>query len=230
MLLGTFLRSPIQRSPFATAFTGISLGPRSPNIVARSFGYAQIRRATHYDTLGVPHNATKGQIKASFYGLSKKYHPDVNPETKDKFLAVNEAYATLNDDRLRRTYDRTLASSSTINRASPDVDYAWSNDPSLSRRPRATHAWESPRRHRAGHFEHGHHPHQRTSGAYTHASPHARRATGGQGGYSHIPREDPNSPLSRLQRDSGIWRIIQVFGLLWVVLSLTGLTVHAGKG
>jgi len=141
-------------------------------------------------------------------------------------MAASQAYGVLNEDRSRRAYDRSLANLSG-SKASPSTDAAWSYDPTLSRRPRATHAWESPRRHRTGHHPH---PHQRASGGSTHTSPHARRATGGQGGYSHIPREDPNSPLSRLQRDSGVWRVIQVFGLLWVVVSLTGLTVHAGRG
>ncbi|KAB5592634.1 hypothetical protein CTheo_3898 [Ceratobasidium theobromae] len=126
---------------------------------------------------------------------------------------------------VRRAYDRTLAGTAAGHDNSTDGT-AWSYDPDLSRRPRATHAWESPRRHRMN--QRAHH-HQRTTGGYTHASPHARRATGGHG-YSHIPREDPNSPQSRLQRDNGIWRVLQVFGLLWVVISLSGLTVHAGRG
>ncbi|KAF8604830.1 DnaJ-domain-containing protein [Ceratobasidium sp. AG-I] len=238
MSLGTLLVSPLRRSLFATSFNGINIKFEPPRanclniwsrfLGARTITQTCISRATHYETLGVPQNATKGQIKSSFYGLSKKYHPDINPDTKDKFVAVNDAYKVLHDDRARRAYDRSLVGPSGT-ATNPGADAPWSYEPNLSRRPRATHAWESPRRHRAGN-QHQHHPHPRTGAGYTHASPHARRATGGHGGYSHIPREDPNSPLSRLQRDSGIWRVVQVFGLLWVVVSLTGLTVHAGKG
>ncbi|CUA69177.1 hypothetical protein RSOLAG22IIIB_08304 [Rhizoctonia solani] len=232
MSLGTLFARPIR--PITTSFSGIhaNITPRvigyTPNCLSRYFSQTCNVRATHYETLGVPQNATRGQIKASFYNLSKRYHPDVNPETKDKFVAVNEAYGVLHDDRARRAYDRTLTGS--VTHENPSGAPSWAHD-TLHRRPRATHAWESPRRHRAQHGAHQHPNahHARTStGGYTHASPHARRATGG-GGYSHLPREDPNSPHSRLERESAVWRVVKVFGLLWVVLSLTGLTVHAGK-
>ncbi|ELU40830.1 DnaJ domain-containing protein [Rhizoctonia solani AG-1 IA] len=214
--------------PVTTSFSGINGNrvhgfiTRSSTINFRSFSQTCIFRATHYETLGVSQNATKGQIK-----LSKRYHPDVSPDTKEKFVAVSEAYGVLHDDRARRTYDRTLVGS--VAHENPSGS-SWAHD-TLHRRPRATHAWESPRRHRA--HQHGSHQHPQahartSSGGYTHASPHARRATGG-GGYSHIPRQDPNSPLSRLERESAVWRVVTVFGLLWVVVSLSGLTVHAGK-
>ncbi|KEP46694.1 chaperone DnaJ domain protein [Rhizoctonia solani 123E] len=231
MSLGTLLAR--QFRPITTSFSGIH-GSAIPRVVGhtcitRHFSQSFIVRASHYETLGVPQNATRGQIKSSFYSLSKRYHPDVNPDTKDKFVAVNEAYGVLHDDRARRAYDRTLTGS--VAHENPSEVPNWAHD-SLHRRPRATHAWESPRRHRAHQSGAHQHPnaHTRTSaGGYTHASPHARRATGG-GGFSHLPRHDPNSPHSKLERESAVWRVIQVFGLLWVVLSLTGLTVHAGKG
>ncbi|CAE6522223.1 unnamed protein product [Rhizoctonia solani] len=233
MSLGTLFVRPIR--PITTSFSGIhgSKIPRAvgytPACLIRCFSQSCIFRATHYETLGVPQHATRGQIKASFYNLSKKYHPDVNPATKDKFVAVNEAYGVLHDERARRTYDRTLRGTAT--HENPSEAPSWAHD-TLHRRPRATHAWESPRRHRAHQFGAHQHPNSHThtsTGGYTHASPHARRATGG-GGYSHLPRVDPNSPHSRLERESAVWRVVTVFGLLWVVVSLTGLTVHAGKG
>ncbi|KAI0349266.1 DnaJ-domain-containing protein [Trametes cingulata] len=65
----------------------------------------------HYQTLDIPKNATRNQIKASLYKLSKKYHPDVNddPNAKEKFQAVSEAYGILGDERKQRAYDRSLA-------------------------------------------------------------------------------------------------------------------------
>ncbi|CEL58752.1 Chaperone protein DnaJ OS=Geobacillus kaustophilus (strain HTA426) GN=dnaJ PE=3 SV=1 [Rhizoctonia solani AG-1 IB] len=213
--------------PTTAVFSGINNNKihwiigRSPADNFRYFSQTCIFRTTHYETLGVPQNATKGQIKASFYNLSKRYHPDVSPDTKEKFVAASEAYGVLHDDRARRAYDRTLVGSSAHD--NPSGSPSWTHD-NLHRRPRATHAWESPRRHRA-HQNGGHqHPqaHARTStGGYTHASPHARRATGG-GGYSHIPRQDPNSPLSKLERESAVWRVVTVFGLLneiWSVVT-----------
>lgn len=60
-----------------------------------------------YDVLGVPKTASEAEIKKSFFNLAKKYHPDVNKtkEAKQKYLAITEAYETLNDPKKRKIYD-----------------------------------------------------------------------------------------------------------------------------
>uniref|UniRef100_A0A914BYF2 J domain-containing protein n=1 Tax=Acrobeloides nanus TaxID=290746 RepID=A0A914BYF2_9BILA len=74
--------------------------------------YSSVRK-THYDVLGVSKNATLNDIKAAFYTLSKKYHPDVvgsNSESAKKFLEVKEAYDVLKDQTLRQNYDLNIGS------------------------------------------------------------------------------------------------------------------------
>lgn len=84
---------------------------------------------THYDTLGIPHSASRMEIKAAYFRLSKRYHPDVrrgarsnaeggrsegkavgmeqqrekDAEKKDteRFHEVSAAYRVLSDDRQR---------------------------------------------------------------------------------------------------------------------------------
>lgn len=68
---------------------------------------------SHYDTLGVPTNATKSDLKKRFYVLSKETHPDVasnrnDPTAADRFSRVSEAYAILGNDEKRKIYDRDV--------------------------------------------------------------------------------------------------------------------------
>jgi len=62
-----------------------------------------------YEILGVEKTASSKDIKAAYYELSKKYHPDVGGSqgTSDakRFHQITEAYETLGNDEKRRTYD-----------------------------------------------------------------------------------------------------------------------------
>ncbi|CAN1188685.1 Chaperone protein dnaJ 1, mitochondrial [Linum perenne] len=67
------------------------------------------KERSYYDVLGVPHNASKEEIKKSFRLLAKKYHPDANknnPSAYKKFLEIQEAYETLQDSDKRTQYDK----------------------------------------------------------------------------------------------------------------------------
>ncbi|BEI91525.1 uncharacterized protein CcaverHIS019_0403450 [Cutaneotrichosporon cavernicola] len=64
------------------------------------------RHQDHYAVLKLPHNATKAQIKARFYELSKKTHPDAPGGSSTAFHTINDAYAVLGDDAQRVAYDR----------------------------------------------------------------------------------------------------------------------------
>ena len=51
-----------------------------------------------YNLLGLKSGASLADIKASYRRLAQQYHPDVNPndiKTKDKFIALTEAYKFL---------------------------------------------------------------------------------------------------------------------------------------
>lgn len=57
----------------------------------------------YYGILGLPRNASDGELKKAYRRLAMKYHPDRNVgEEKwanEKFKEINEAYAVLGDPR-----------------------------------------------------------------------------------------------------------------------------------
>lgn len=63
----------------------------------------------YYKVLGLEKNVTDKQIKASYFELAKKWHPDKNPDNKDeatqKFNQISEAYNILKDPVKRQRYD-----------------------------------------------------------------------------------------------------------------------------
>lgn len=66
---------------------------------------------SHYQTLGVPKNASPHEIKRAYRKLAMKWHPDRNlnepQEAEQRFKRIAEAYATLSDEYKRRYYDET---------------------------------------------------------------------------------------------------------------------------
>ena len=66
-----------------------------------------------YEELGIKKNATTKEIKSSYRSLVKKHHPDAGGE-KERFLAIQNAWETLNDPIKKENYDKQLFTSSII--------------------------------------------------------------------------------------------------------------------
>ncbi|ELR20284.1 DnaJ domain containing protein [Acanthamoeba castellanii str. Neff] len=60
----------------------------------------------YYDILGVPKDASQAHIKKAFKKLSVKLHPDKNPDGRDQFVELSNAYQVLSDPEARAKYDR----------------------------------------------------------------------------------------------------------------------------
>ena len=61
-----------------------------------------------YEVLGVSKSASAKDVKAAFRRLAKKYHPDQrpdDPQAKERFAEVNQAYEILGDEKKRRAFD-----------------------------------------------------------------------------------------------------------------------------
>lgn len=61
-----------------------------------------------YQVLGIPRTSTQKEIKKAYYQMAKKYHPDTNkddPQAKEKFAQLAEAYEVLSDEVKRKQYD-----------------------------------------------------------------------------------------------------------------------------
>lgn len=66
--------------------------------------------SSYYDLLEVTPKASAAQIKAAYFRLSKKYHPDLNKDSnaKNKFAMLSEAYEILGNKKNRALYDRGM--------------------------------------------------------------------------------------------------------------------------
>ena len=63
----------------------------------------------YYEVLGINRNASADEIKYAFRKLSKKYHPDLNPDdptAEEKFKEINEAYQVLSNADKKQRYDQ----------------------------------------------------------------------------------------------------------------------------
>lgn len=80
-------------------------------IFDNSLGFAQGAAQTrdYYETLGVQKDSSDPEIKRAYKKLALRWHPDKNPDDKEKaqkeFIAIQQAYEVLSDSSKRKRYD-----------------------------------------------------------------------------------------------------------------------------
>jgi DnaJ-domain-containing protein 1 len=108
---GAAVPPPTQPSPSAPS---PATDARRQEIAAR---FAAVDTASLWEVLGVPVDAPVDAVRAAYFQLAKAWHPDrVPPELADLrpqvvkiFARMNEAYATLADERKRAEYKEQIA-------------------------------------------------------------------------------------------------------------------------
>ena len=77
------------------------------------YARGRLNKVGHYVMLGIGKEATEAEVKRAFHQLSRKWHPDKNPDDADKadaiFKSVKEAYECLSDPVRRKRYDKFFA-------------------------------------------------------------------------------------------------------------------------
>ena len=112
MATGIMLRAGSHWSTNASMLWRSAVGAARPAMFLQrrwqSTSNPKMSREEYLKVLGLPHNATPADIKASYYNLTLRLHPDRNDGSKEateRFQAVLEAYEILTEMAKNPTAD-----------------------------------------------------------------------------------------------------------------------------
>ncbi|KAJ3181676.1 hypothetical protein HDU87_000694 [Geranomyces variabilis] len=102
--LKTRQAAPSAGAAAAAAASAAAAGKRS----FHSSSAAAAPKRDAYEVLGVDKGASASEMKKAYYKLARDYHPDTSkdPNAKEKFIEIQEAYDILSDDSKRANYDQ----------------------------------------------------------------------------------------------------------------------------
>lgn len=92
----------------AAAAVRAARAPAARGLHHRGRAAAAARQRDYYEVLGVPRGAGDKDIKAAYFKLAKKYHPDANQSDKaagEKFKEASTAYQALKTEKKRKHYE-----------------------------------------------------------------------------------------------------------------------------
>jgi len=92
-----------------------AVAPRDPNAEANELFTRLNTATTHYEVLDVGALDEMAEIKKAYHELARRFHPDryhqseLRSKLESAFARIGRAYEILSDEKLRRDYDKSLA-------------------------------------------------------------------------------------------------------------------------
>lgn len=104
---------------------------------------------THYDNLHISEKASPEVIRAAYKALAQKWHPDKNPDQREKaeryFKIISSAFDVLCSPESRAEYDAELKAQRGAKTGKPEPDLA-KEPPQKSHQENQSEAWEDGKR------------------------------------------------------------------------------------